>query len=100
MEFGKVAPSLLETIDFTLPPNGWFTRQLLTGQRSSALKVYVGGAKWGPESWKGVIYPPSAKEKDLLSYYGQHFNSIELNATHYKVYPEASIRKWAEKVTD
>src|SRR3989344_3845665 len=100
MEFGKVPSSLLETIDFTLPPDGWFTQKLLTDQHSPALKIYVGGAKWGPESWKGVIYPADAKEKDLLAYYGQHFNSIELNATHYKVYPEASIRKWADKVPD
>ena len=100
MEFGKVIPSLLETIDFTLPPDGWFTQKLLMGQRFPGLKVYVGGAKWGPETWKGVIYPPDAKEKDMLSHYVQHFNSIELNATHYKVYPETTISKWAEKATD
>jgi uncharacterized protein YecE (DUF72 family) len=100
MEFGKVAPSLLETIDFTLPPNGWFTQQLLTGQRSSALNVYVGSTVWILDAWKGVIYPPNVQQKEMLSHYGQHFNTIELNATHYKVYPEASIRKWAEKVTD
>ncbi len=27
----------------------------------------------------------------------QHYNSIELNATHYKIYGEPGIRKWAEK---
>ncbi len=98
MEFGKLPSSLLETVDFTLPPDGWFTQQLLNGRRFPGIKVYVGGAKWAPETWKGVIYPSDAKEKDMLSHYGQHFNSIELNASHYKVYSESTIRKWAEKV--
>jgi uncharacterized protein YecE (DUF72 family) len=26
-----------------------------------------------------------------------HYNSIELNATHYKVYPPKDIKKWADK---
>jgi uncharacterized protein YecE (DUF72 family) len=30
-----------------------------------------------------------------LQHYVQHYNSIELNATHYKVYGPAGIAKWA-----
>ena len=32
-----------------------------------------------------------------MQHYVQHYNSIELNATHYKVYGEGSISKWIEK---
>jgi uncharacterized protein YecE (DUF72 family) len=45
----------------------------------------------------GKIYPPKTKEKDFLKHYVQHYNSIELNATHYKVYGEGGIKKWTEK---
>lgn len=45
----------------------------------------------------GKIYPPKAKEKDFLDYYVEYYNSIELNATHYKVYGEAGIKKWTAK---
>lgn len=96
MDFGKVDASLIAGIDFTLPPDGQFTR-LLSGTRAAAPKVYVGGPVWTAEAWKGDIYPADAKAKDLLAHYVQHFNTIELNATYYKVYPESSIRKWAMK---
>src|SRR5439155_11830974 len=32
---------------------------------------------------------------DFLANYIQHFNCIELNATHYKIYDQAGISKWA-----
>jgi uncharacterized protein YecE (DUF72 family) len=45
----------------------------------------------------GKIYPPKTPEKKYLDHYVEHYNSIELNATHYKIYGEAGIAKWAEK---
>ena len=38
------------------------------------------------QEWVGKVYPEKTKEKDFLQYYVQHYNSIELNATHYKIY--------------
>lgn len=70
----------------------------MNGKAVKDTKVYLGFAKWGRTEWVGKIYPPKTKEKDFLQHYVQHYNSIELNATHYKVYGEAGIRKWAEKV--
>jgi uncharacterized protein YecE (DUF72 family) len=95
MEFGKVDASVLATIDFTLPEDGYFTRHLLPGKRADDPKVYIGGAKWGRTEWEGIIYPPGTKEKEFLGQYVNHFNCIELNATHYKIYPESTIEKWA-----
>jgi uncharacterized protein YecE (DUF72 family) len=57
----------------------------------------VGCAKWGRVEWLGKIYPPKTKEKDFLDHYVHHYNSIELNATHYKVYGPTGIQKWAAK---
>ena len=51
----------------------------------------------GRKEWIGKIYPPKTKEKDFLEHYVKHYNCIELNATHYKVYDEAAIGKWAAK---
>ena len=48
----------------------------------------------------GKIYPPKTKEKDFLEHYVQHYNCIELNATHYKIYGEAGIKKWAAKAAN
>lgn len=59
--------------------------------------VHIGCAKWGRTEWVGKIYPPKTKEKNFLLHYVQHYNSIKLNATHYKIYGIENIQKWADK---
>jgi uncharacterized protein YecE (DUF72 family) len=97
MEFGRVPEQELNSIDFSLPKEPAFNKTILKGKAIKGPKVYLGCAKWGRQEWVGKIYPPKTKEKDFLQHYVNHYNSIELNATHYKVYGEAGIRKWAEK---
>jgi uncharacterized protein YecE (DUF72 family) len=97
MEFGRVPENELNTIDFSLPDEPSFNKTILKGKPAKSPKVYLGCAKWGRPEWVGKIYPPKTKEKDFLQHYVEHYNAIELNATHYKVYGEAGIRKWAEK---
>jgi uncharacterized protein YecE (DUF72 family) len=60
-------------------------------------KIYIGCAKWGRKEWIGKIYPKGTKDSDFLQQYVKHYNSIELNATHYKIYDSAAIAKWADK---
>lgn len=97
MDFGRVPEAALDTVDFILKPEPAFNSKILKGKPVKHPKVYIGCAKWGRTEWVGKIYPPKAKEKDFLEHYVQHYNSIELNATHYKVYGEAGIKKWTEK---
>jgi len=97
MDFGRVPENELDSVDFSLSPEPPVNKIVLKGKPVKNPKVYVGCAKWGREEWVGKIYPPKTKEKDFLKHYVQHYNSIELNATHYKVYGEGGIKKWTEK---
>ncbi len=97
MEFGRVPENELDSIDFSLPAEPVFNKIILKDKHVKNPKIYLGCAKWGREEWVGKIYPPKTKEKDFLQHYVQHYNSIELNATHYKVYGEGGISKWIEK---
>jgi uncharacterized protein YecE (DUF72 family) len=94
MEFGRVPEDELNGIDFSLPKEPAFNKAVLNGKKIKDPKVYVGCAKWGRTEWVGKIYPPKTREKDFLQHYVQHYNSVELNATHYKVYGETTIKKW------
>jgi uncharacterized protein YecE (DUF72 family) len=100
MEFGRVPESELDHIDFSLPPEPAGNKKILKGKPVMNPKVYVGCAKWGRQEWVGKIYPLKTKEKDFLQHYVEHYNSIELNATHYKIYGETGISKWADKAKD
>jgi uncharacterized protein YecE (DUF72 family) len=97
MEFGRVPEDELDKVDFSLPKEPADNKKVLKGKPAKNPKVYFGCAKWGRTEWVGKIYPLKTKEKDFLQHYVEHYNSIELNATHYKVYGENGIRKWAEK---
>jgi len=95
MDFGRVTEQELNSIDFSLSPEPVFNKQLLKGNPAKGCKVYVGCAKWGRTEWLGKIYPLKTKEKDFLHCYVQHYNCIELNATHYKIYGAGAVEKWA-----
>jgi uncharacterized protein YecE (DUF72 family) len=97
MEFGRVSEKQLGNIDFSLPPDPPFNKMVLNGKTVRAPKVYIGCPRWGRKEWLGKIYPWKTKEKDFLEEYVKQYNSIELNATHYKVYATEGIKKWADK---
>ncbi len=97
MEFGRVEPDELNSVDFSLPNEPAFNKNILSDKKNKNAKVYIGCAKWGRAEWVGKIYPEKTKEKDFLKHYVQHYNSIELNATHYKIYGPKGIEKWKEK---
>lgn len=97
MEFGRVEENELNSIDFSLSPEPGFNKKILIDQPAKDAKVYVGCAKWGRPEWVGKIYPPKTKERNFLQQYVGHFNSIELNTTHYKIIGAKGIAKWKEK---
>ncbi|MCW3464686.1 DUF72 domain-containing protein [Chitinophaga nivalis] len=94
MDFGRVTPAELETIDFKLPAEPLFNRLVLKKKRLKKSLAFMGCAKWGRKEWIGKIYPPGTKEKAFLDEYVHHFNSIELNATHYQIYGPDTIAGW------
>jgi len=97
MEFGRIPEEELNKIDFALPKEPAFNNAVLKATPAANPKVYIGCAKWGRTEWVGKIYPPKTKEKDFLQHYVEHYNCIELNATHYKIYGAKGIAKWGEK---
>lgn len=98
MEFGRVTPQELASVDFTLPPDTELTLSTLAAAKSKEpLQVRVGCAKWGRKEWVGQIYPLKTKEANFLDEYVKHFDCIELNATFYNVYGPDTISKWKAK---
>ncbi|SMO90202.1 DUF72 domain-containing protein [Gracilimonas mengyeensis] len=92
MKFGSVDHP--ENVDFTLPEDHPDTLKVLGGQPAKEFDAYVGCAKWNKKDLKG-FYPRGTK--DELHYYSRQFNSIELNATHYKTYGPDQAETWKEK---
>ena len=97
MKFGKVDD--ISKIDFSLPEDGPHSDEL-SPDLDHPVHFYVGATGWSMKEWKGGIYPPKAKAGDFLNHYAQHFNSIELNSTHYTLPKIETIQKWKDQVPD
>jgi uncharacterized protein YecE (DUF72 family) len=92
MEFGKVNLTALNQIDFKLPSGN---SDVLSGVNGAG-NLYIGLPQWNNPGWVGSIYPRSAKNKDFLSFYVKHFNTIKLNPTHYNIQSPERIKQWRE----
>jgi uncharacterized protein YecE (DUF72 family) len=96
MKFGNVDDP--GSIDFTLPPDHIDTARVLNRVKDDSLPdIYVGCAKWNKTDLKG-FYPKGVK--DELEYYSGQFNSVELNATFYRIFPAEQFASWYEKTSN
>ncbi len=87
MKFGAVTS--LEGIDLSLPHGDL---KLKAKPKSKvAFVARVGLPKWNRNDVKS-FYPPGVR--DELPYYSTQFNSIELNATFFQIFPKATFKKW------
>lgn len=60
--------------------------------------IYVGTSGWVYGDWRGRFYPKGLPQRRWLEYYAQRFNTVELNATTYRLPKEHQIRAWCETV--
>jgi len=96
MKFGSVTDA--SVIDFTLPddhPEN--SRVLQNTEHTTAVAFNIGCAKWNKTDLKN-FYPKGTKNE--LEYYANEFNSIELNATFYRLFEPEQFTKWKDTTPD
>ena len=96
MNFGKVEdPS---QIDFSLPQDHPDTLKVFQKlKKQDKPEFFVGCAKWNKQDLKN-FYPRGIK--DELGYYSSQFNSIELNAIFYRLFPKDQFEAWRNKTPE
>ncbi|MDP1929597.1 MAG: DUF72 domain-containing protein [Thiobacillus sp.] len=62
------------------------------------MNLYVGTSGYAYKEWKGRFYPPDLPAKWMLHYYGEHFRSVEINNTFYRMPTAALLQAWAAEV--
>ncbi len=58
---------------------------------------YIGCSGYYYKEWKGVFYPETLGPKDWFRFYCARFNTIEINATFYRMPSVASLQRWYEE---
>jgi uncharacterized protein YecE (DUF72 family) len=57
----------------------------------------VGCSGWNYRDWRGVLYPPGCPAKRWLERYASHFDTVEVNATFYRLPSRQAVAHWASQ---
>ncbi|HPA44958.1 MAG TPA: DUF72 domain-containing protein [bacterium] len=50
-----------------------------------AMDVHIGTSGYSFKDWKGVFYPATLPDRQMLSHYCQYFDTLELNVSYYRI---------------
>jgi uncharacterized protein YecE (DUF72 family) len=60
--------------------------------------ILVGTSGYSYPEWKGSFYPPTLAAAKMLPFYAQHFGTVEINATFYRMPTAKTVAAWASQV--
>lgn len=60
--------------------------------------IRIGTSGWVYGSWRGRFYPEGLPQRKWLEYYAGKFDTVELNATTYRLPKPEQVRTWCEAV--
>jgi len=59
------------------------------------MRVWVGTSGYNYPEWKGTFYPADLPATKMLRYYAEHFSTVEINATFYRMPNAKMVGGWA-----
>ena len=62
-------------------------------------QVLVGCSGWQYKSWREVLYPKGCAQRDWLRVYAQHFRTVEVNSTFYRLPKRDPVARWVEQLS-
>jgi uncharacterized protein YecE (DUF72 family) len=63
--------------------------------------IRVGCSGWNYAHWRnGVFYPPRCPARLWLDYYARHFDTVEVNATFYRLPTAKAVQGWVDQAPD
>lgn len=64
------------------------------------MHIRVGTSGYSYKEWKGTFYPEDLPAAKMLAYYGERFDSVEINNTFYRMPDAKMVSKWGEQVPE
>jgi uncharacterized protein YecE (DUF72 family) len=59
--------------------------------------IRIGTSGWNYPHWKALFYPEDCPKTRWLEYYAQHFDTVELNATFYRLPKAVTFENWQHR---
>lgn len=64
------------------------------------MKIHVGTSGFGHKEWKGKFYPEKIPPKEMLRFYAERFDVVEINNTFYHMPTASVLLAWKEQVPE
>jgi uncharacterized protein YecE (DUF72 family) len=64
------------------------------------ISIRIGTSGWTYKHWESVFYPDDWPKAKWLEYYARHFDTVELNASFYKLPSLTTFKNWKERTPD
>jgi uncharacterized protein YecE (DUF72 family) len=59
--------------------------------------VRIGCSGWNYASWRGTFYPEGLPARRWLEHYASVFDTVEVNATFYRLQKREAVARWVEQ---
>ena len=59
-------------------------------------KLNIGTSGWHYQHWRGSFYPTKLPPAEMLAWYAQHFSTVEINNTFYRLPTEDALLRWRQ----
>ena len=60
-------------------------------------RLFIGTSGYSYQHWKGVFYPPDLPQARWLEFYCEHFATVELNVTFYRLPKQQVFARWQQR---
>jgi len=64
------------------------------------MQLLVGTSGFSYKEWLGRFYPEKLPAAEMLRYYAQHFATVEINNTFYRMPAESMLESWAQQAPE
>jgi uncharacterized protein YecE (DUF72 family) len=63
-------------------------------------KIYIGTSGWIYDHWAELFYPQGCPKGRWLEFYAEHFDTVELNASFYRLPRPQTFENWRKRTPD
>jgi uncharacterized protein YecE (DUF72 family) len=63
-------------------------------------RARIGCSGWMYDDWRGGLYPEREPKRRWLELYAEHFETVEVNASFYRLQRREAVEAWARQTPD
>jgi uncharacterized protein YecE (DUF72 family) len=59
--------------------------------------IHIGTSGWQYQHWRGPFYPADLPPSKMLGWYAEHFDTVEINNTFYRLPSSEALGSWCQQ---